>query len=91
MKKCRPRKTTDEVIDRAITAGVSLDDMENRETIARAMTLAGIEPGKIYAFRKTGLILVENRDYPPDVLDAWCAAIVEYETGQLVGAAGGGQ
>lgn len=50
--------------------------------ITRAMSLAGIEPAKIYAYKKTGLLASsENWDLLSDQdRAAWNQALDEYET-----------
>lgn len=45
-----------------------------------AMKAAGLAPEPIYAYRKTGLLLMEEHqdDYPPGAVEDWQAAIDEY-------------
>lgn len=42
------------------------------------MRLAGIRPELIYAYEKTGLILMEGEDYPQNIIDQYQAAMREY-------------
>lgn len=50
--------------------------------MAEAMEQAGIDPAKIYAFRRTGLVVTEDnaRFLTPEDLAEWRAAIEEYKT-----------
>ena len=42
------------------------------------MRLAGIRPELIYAYEKTGLILMEGEEYPESIKDEYQAAMREY-------------
>lgn len=55
------------------------EDFLNDALIA-AMQKAGTPPEIVYAYRKTGLLLVESRldTYPPDDVAEWDAAVREY-------------
>jgi hypothetical protein len=86
---CRPRTK-----NLGISIEPAIADPEVRQTIAEAMHKAEIDDAMVYAFLKTGRLLLADREdvkYPPEVLAEWDAAIAEYEAGQLVETAGGGR
>lgn len=53
--------------------------------LADNMREAGISPELIYAYEKTGFILVEGREYPQEVKEEYQAAIDEYFKLQAAG------
>jgi hypothetical protein len=77
----RTRKAVDE-----LTSEFSPDE------IARAMELAGIEPDKVYAFRKTGLMPCYETQhlFSRAAMAEWDAAIAEYHAAQPAAAKGAG-
>lgn len=46
--------------------------------VLAAMKSAGLAPELIYAYRKTGRLIMEGNDYPPAAVEEWQAAIDEY-------------
>jgi hypothetical protein len=69
-----------------------LQERFTTDQIAEAMLMAGIDGAKIYAFRKTGMILNEqDQQYvAPHRLAEWDAALAEYDAryGQITRGAG---
>lgn len=46
--------------------------------VLAAMKGAGLAPELIYAYRKTGRLIMEGNNYPPGAVEEWQAAIDEY-------------
>jgi hypothetical protein len=49
--------------------------------VLKVLEDAGVDPAKIYAFRKTGRLVFEGNEhlFPARDLEEWYAAIKEYE------------
>lgn len=59
----------------------SLDQEEFEAETTAALRQAGISPAIIFAYKKTGRLLVESMmdNYPPDAVQEWNAALDEYK------------
>jgi hypothetical protein len=59
-----------------------LDDELLVTTVVDAMKAAGIDPAKIHAYRRTGMLLTNENlgQWSAEDLDEWQAALEEYET-----------
>jgi len=57
---------------------VAIDLEQAMANLADSMREAGIRLELIYAFEKTGRVLIEGEEYPQDVKDEYQAAIDEY-------------
>jgi hypothetical protein len=59
-----------------------LDDESLVDTVADAMKAAGIDPAKIHAYRRTGMLVTSENlgQWSAEDLDEWQAAFDEYES-----------
>lgn len=67
--------------DPEVSTPMPLDPGKMRDQMVEVMRKARIDPAKIYAFEKTGMIpTTENIDaYGPDAMEEWRSAVREYE------------
>jgi hypothetical protein len=66
------------LFDRNKDVPTEIDLEQAFANLADSMREAGMRPELIYAYEKTGLVLMEGKDYPQDIKDEYQSAIAEY-------------